>query len=111
MAQAQAEIDLAEANVSQAEEERKKAIRKNKFGDEGPNLRPELAFKKTQFSLEQAQSKKKVLVDYSRDKTIKELESKVKLARSDEIAKQAIWTLEVSKEKKLERELKGTSRK
>jgi HlyD family secretion protein len=111
LAQVQEEIDLSEADLSRAEEERKRAIRKNRFGDEGPHVSPELAFKKAQFALEQAQSKKKVLVDYTRHKTIKELKSEVEKAASDELAKKAIWTLEVSKEKKLERELKGTGRK
>ncbi len=50
-------------------------------------------------------------MEFTRDKTIKELKSEVEKAASDELAKKAIWTLEVSKEKKLERELKGTGRK
>jgi hypothetical protein len=66
----------------------------------------ELNFKKAQFTLEQAQSKKKVLVDYTREKTIKELESEVKKAKSDELAKQAAWDSERSKEKELERQLR-----
>ena len=44
----------------------------------------ELALKKGRFALEQAQSKKKVLVGYTRDKTLKELKSEVEKARSDE---------------------------
>jgi HlyD family secretion protein len=111
VAEAQEEIKLAEANLSRAEDELKKATRKNRFGDEGPNVSLQLASKKARFVLEQAQTKKKVLTDYTRDKTIKELKSEVTKAASDELAKQAIWTLEVSKEKKLERELKGTGRK
>ena len=46
-----------------------------------------------------------VLVNYTRDKTIKELKSEVEKARSDELAKQATWDLEVSKETALKREL------
>ncbi len=54
----------------------------------------ELTLKKARFALEQAQSKKKVLVEYTRDKTIKELQSEVEKARSDELAKKATWELE-----------------
>ena len=56
----------------------------------------ELTLKKTQFALEQSQSKRKVLIDYTKGKTIKELESEVEKARSDELAKQATWELEQS---------------
>ena len=65
----------------------------------------ELTLKKARFALEQAQSKKKVLVDYTKGKTIKELKSEVEKARSDELAKKATWELEVGKEKKLERQI------
>ena len=44
---------------------------------DGPKVSEELNFKKAQFTLEQAQSKKKVLVEYTNEKTIKELESEV----------------------------------
>ena len=46
-----------------------------------------------------------MLVDYTKGKTIKELESEVEKARSDELAKKATWELEKSKEKKLERQI------
>ena len=65
----------------------------------------ELNFKKAEFTLEQAQSKKKVLTKYTREKTIKELESEVKKAHSDELAKQATWELEKGKENKLEKQI------
>jgi HlyD family secretion protein len=67
----------------------------------------ELTFKKSQFTLEQAQSKRKVLVDYTKGKTIKELESEVEKSRSDELAKQATWDLEKTKEAKLEKQIKA----
>ena len=46
-----------------------------------------------------------MLVDYTKDKTIKELESEVEKARSDELAKKATWELEAGKEKKLEKQI------
>ncbi len=65
----------------------------------------ELNYKKAQLTLEQAQQKKSVLVNYTREKTIKELESDVKKASSDELAKQATWELEKGKENKLEKQI------
>ena len=59
------------------------------------------------FSLEQAQTKLKVLKKYTYSKTIKELESEVKKALSDELAKKATWELEKAKEAKLERQIKN----
>ena len=58
----------------------------------------EQTLKKARFALEQAQSKKKVLVDYTRGKTVKELKSAVETARSDELAKKEAWDREKAKE-------------
>ena len=57
------------------------------------------------FTLEQAQSKRDVLVKYTKGKTIKELESEVEKALSDELGKEEAWRLEKDKEIKLERQL------
>jgi HlyD family secretion protein len=65
----------------------------------------ELNFEKAKFTLEQAESKKNVLTKYTRDKTIKELDSEVKKANSDELAKQATYELEKGKEEKLEKQI------
>jgi HlyD family secretion protein len=71
-----------------------------------PTVSEDLSLKKARFQLEQAQSKKKILVDYTRDMNIKVLESEVKKAQSDELAKKATWELEQAKERKLERLLR-----
>jgi HlyD family secretion protein len=65
----------------------------------------ELNLQKARFALEQAQVKKKVLVDYTKNKTTTELKSEVAKATSDELAKKATWELETGKEKKLERQI------
>ena len=57
--------------------------------------------------MEVVESKKKVLEEYTRDKTLKELDATVQQARSDELAKRAMWELEKSKLTKLERSTKG----
>ena len=66
----------------------------------------ELTFKKSQFALEQAESKKKVLTQYTKGKTIKELRSAVEKARLDELDKKAAWDLEKATEAELERQLR-----
>ena len=94
------EIKLAESDLSRAEDRLDWATRMFEKGyvSMATKVSEELNFKKAQFTLEQAQSKKKVLVEYTKDKTIKELESEVEKAHSDELAKQATWELEKSKE-------------
>ena len=48
-----------------------------------------------------------MLGKYTKEKTIKELESEVKKANSDELAKQATWELEKDKEAKLEKQIEN----
>jgi HlyD family secretion protein len=67
--------------------------------------RAALALLRARYALEIAQGRKKVLRDYTKHKKIKELESAVEKARSEELAKKAIWALEDSKEKMLERQI------
>jgi RNA polymerase sigma factor (sigma-70 family) len=81
-----AEIKLAESDLARSE------VKLNR--------------KKAQFALEQAQGKRDVLIKYTKGKTIKELESAVEKARSDELAKEAAWDLEKAKETELERQLR-----
>ncbi len=101
------EIKLAESDLSRAEDRLDWATRMCKKGYVSLASQNSEAFtlKKTQFALEQARGKKKVLEEYTKNKTIKELESEVKKANSDELAKKATWDLESSKEKKLERQI------
>jgi HlyD family secretion protein len=109
IATVEGEIKLAESDVIRSEDRLEWARR---MFDKGyvslaQKVSEELTFKKSQFTLEQAQSKKKVLVEYTKHKTIKELESEVEKAHSDELAKQATWDLEKTKEAKLERQIKA----
>ena len=68
----------------------------------------EMTLKKTRFELEQAESKKKVLIEFTKERTIKKLKSEVEKARSDELAKHGSWEQERSKELILEREVNRT---
>jgi RND family efflux transporter MFP subunit len=60
-------------------------------------------------ALEQAQTKQHLLQNYTRGKTIKALEVDVQRAHSDELAKQATWELEMTKEGNLERQIRTCS--
>jgi RND family efflux transporter MFP subunit len=103
------EIALAQSDLKRAEDRldwSDKMLLK-KYISTAANIADQLSLQKSKFGLEQAQSKLRVLKDYTYDKTIKELESEVKKARSDELAKQATWELEKAKEAKLEKQIKN----
>ena len=55
--------------------------------------------------MKKAQARRRVLVDYTKHRTIKELDAEVEKARGDELSKQAIWDLEKRKQIKLERQI------
>jgi hypothetical protein len=101
------EIALAESDLQRAQDQLDRARRMDEKGfiPVYPKGVEELSVKKARFALEQARSKKKVLVDYTRPKRIKALKSEVEKARADELAKKAAWELEKSKESALEREV------
>ena len=63
----------------------------------------ELQERKAVYAIELARSKLKVLEEFTKDKTVKELRARVFLARSDELAKKATWELEQGKLKQLKR--------
>jgi hypothetical protein len=97
------EIKLAESDLARSEDrlQRTKRMVEKKY-----ILQAQKDRKKAQFALEQAQSKKDVLIKYTYDKTVKELESAVKKAGVDELEKKAAWDSEKSKEIELERQLR-----
>jgi HlyD family secretion protein len=101
------EIKLAEADLSRSEDRLAWAERMYSKGyvSKAALTSEQQTLKKARFALEQAQSKRKVLLEYTKSKTIKELKSEVEKTRSDELAKKATWELEVGKEKKLERQI------
>ncbi len=65
----------------------------------------ELSLKKAEFALEQAQTKRKVLLDYTKGKTIKELSSLLEMARSVELDKQQLWLRAKTDETELRRRI------
>ena len=107
LATVEGEIKLAESDLSRAEDRVEWAQRMYVKGyvSKAQAVSEELALKKARFAKEQADSKKMVLEEYTKSKTIKELESEVEKARSDELAKKATHELESGKEKKLEKQI------
>jgi RND family efflux transporter MFP subunit len=108
-ATAAGEIKLAESDLARSEDRLDWATRMYEKGyvSKAAQVSEVLTLKKARFALEQAESKLKVLLEYTKAKTIKELQSEVEKAKSDELAKKATFELETSKEKKLERQIKA----
>jgi multidrug resistance efflux pump len=71
----------------------------------GESLSDKLFLRRAVFAMEKAQTKKRVLQQYTKEKTLKQLRSAVEKARSDELAKQSTWELEKSKELKIRTQL------
>ena len=101
------EIKLADSDLSRSEDRVDWAKRMFDKGyvSRATKESEELTLKKARFALEQAQSKRKVLVDYKKGIIIKVLKSEVEKARSDESAKLAAAQLERLREIELERQL------
>jgi hypothetical protein len=102
------EIKLAESDVSRSEDRLDWAKRMfdKKYVSPDTKASEELNNKKAHFALEQAHAKRKVLVDYTKSKTLIERKSDVDKARADERAKGLAWDLEKAKEVELERLLR-----
>ena len=64
----------------------------------------QLAEQRARFALEMAESKKKILVEFTKPKTILDLRSAVEKARSEELARTAAWDLANLKVKRLARD-------
>jgi HlyD family secretion protein len=64
-----------------------------------------LDIQSSELDLKSAEAEQKVLEDYTSQKMTKSLQSDVEKAKADELSKQSSWSLELSKEKKLERQI------
>ncbi|MFI5460251.1 MAG: hypothetical protein ACHRXM_32945 [Isosphaerales bacterium] len=97
------EIKLAESELSRAEDrlDWTRRMYEKGYTSLAEKVTDELTLKKNRFALEQAQSKKKILVDYSKARTIKALTGAVETARARELAKQAGLERERSARKSL----------
>jgi HlyD family secretion protein len=107
LASVDGEIKLAESDLARAKDqlERLKRLAHKRFPPGAGLISAELFLKRAKFALEQAQSKKKVLLGYTKPKRLKELEVAVEKARSDEVAKRTAWEQEKAKQFILERQM------
>jgi HlyD family secretion protein len=96
-------IKLTEAKLSNAEDQTDWSRRMFAKGyiSISEKVTDELALKHARFALEEAQSKRKVLIDYSKARAIKALSGAVESARACELAKQAAVERERSAQKRL----------
>jgi multidrug resistance efflux pump len=108
LATVQGEIKLAESDEARALDRVDWARRMfNKgFVTIAEKIGEELMLKKAIYAKEQAQSKLKVLLEYTKNKTIKELESEVEWAKARELAKQAALERAQFTQKKLADQIK-----
>lgn len=104
LAAAVAEIKIAKAEMTRADDRLGWATRMfdKGYAPKATEVTARLNFEKAKFALEQAEAKKAVLENYTREKTIRELESGVKKARVDELDKQAALDRESIRELELE---------
>jgi hypothetical protein len=106
LAEVERGIKLAESNLARSKD-RLDWARNNSYKGFPPyaheRLPAELELKRARFLLEQAQSNKKLLVEYTKAKRIKELTGELDKALSTESVRKAAWELEKSWESEIER--------
>ena len=98
------EIKVAEAELALGKEQldATRAVGGNNKLD---IMRAELAIARANLALEKARNGLHLLTDYTKRKQIKALISAIERARSEELAKKAVWELEKSKAAGLERQI------
>jgi hypothetical protein len=108
LATVEGEIKLAESETARTEDRVAWAARMFDKGyvSQAQKVSEELSFQKAKFALEQAQAKRTVLKDFSRDREVKKRKSAVEVARSVEQAKQAALEVEQVRELELEARLR-----
>ncbi len=96
-------IKLAESDLIRAEDALEWSRRMFDMGyvSMAAKVAEELTFKRTQFALEQAQSKRRLLIQFTKNKMIKQLEGAVATARAHELAREAAFERERSALKRL----------
>jgi HlyD family secretion protein len=96
-------IKLTESKLASAEDhmEWSRRMFQKGYASLAEKVSDELALRHARFALEEAQSKKKVLLDYSKAKTIKALTGAIESARARELTAQAVLERERALQKKL----------
>jgi len=102
--EAEGDMKIAQAELALAEEQRDA----KKLGGSANQLDvklSELAIARAKLAVEKAGNRLHVLAHYTKDKQTRDLTTHLESSRSTELAKQATWELEKSKERKLERQI------
>jgi hypothetical protein len=108
LAAVEADLRRAQAALKKIKTELEQEL--DRFGRNplaGNPVYSQLALKKAEFRVEQAESRRKVLVQYTKWKTLKGLQGTVERARSDELAKKAASEREKANEANLDRPTVG----
>jgi RNA polymerase sigma factor (sigma-70 family) len=108
LAEVEEDIKIAEMENSLAEDELKLAIERSKAQMNTRSVvvkRAELSKLRSSANLKKAQNRRRVLLDYTRGRTIKQLEAEVKKAAASALAKKRILDFETVKETGLERQI------
>jgi HlyD family secretion protein len=107
LATTEGQIKLTESKLASAEDrvDWSRRMFQKGYASLAEKVSEELALKHAVFALEEAQSQKKVLVDYSKERTNKALTGAIESARARELAAQAVLERERSLQKKLADEI------
>jgi RNA polymerase sigma factor (sigma-70 family) len=100
----QAELDISKAELSVAEE-RLNATKAIGGNNKLEIMEADLAIARAKLAITKAGSRLHILTDYTHFKKTRELTRAIERARSEELAKQAVVELELTKEKKLENQI------
>jgi multidrug resistance efflux pump len=102
------EIKMAESELARAEDrvDWTRRMYEKGYASKAEAVSENLALMKARFALEQAEIKRKSLLDYTKNKTIKALTGSVETARARELARQATLERERSVERKVMDQIK-----
>jgi hypothetical protein len=102
-------IEIAEMDLTRAQDRVNWAARMSEKGflSKSQKVGEELRLQKARFDLEQAQSRKTVLLNYVRDKTVRKYRSELEKARAIEQTAAAAWEASLARDVELSRLLDG----
>jgi HlyD family secretion protein len=97
------QINMVESKLASAEDhvDWSRRMFQKGYASLAEKVAAELSLKQARFALEDAQSQKKVLIDYSKARTIKALTGAIESARSRELAAQSVLERERSVQRRL----------
>jgi multidrug resistance efflux pump len=103
LAASEGEIKLAESELARAEDhlDWSRRMFDKGYASMAEKVSDELLLKKAMFALERAQSQRKLLIDHTKDRTIKQLLGEIETARARELGKEAALAREQSASRRL----------